>query len=91
VEERAHLDGMGSVVVAGKETHGLTQVVEVGEQNCTLSLRGGKEESILETAAMRNLGKLDMLDIVEEGLVDEEIAASVDGELAYMGFVASEF
>jgi hypothetical protein len=79
VEERGHLDGMGCV--AGKETHGLTQVVEVGD---------GKEESILETAAMRNLGKLDMR-MVEEGLVDEEIVASVDGEIAYMGFVASVF
>jgi len=88
VEERDHLDDMGCV--AGKETHGLTQVVEVGEQNCTLSLRDGKEESILETAAMRNLGKLDMR-MVEEDLVDEEIVASVDGEIAYMGFVASVF
>jgi hypothetical protein len=77
--------------VAGKEKNGLTRVVEAGEQSCTLSLRGGKEESILETAAMRNLGKLDMFDMVEEDLVDEEIVASVDGELAYMGFVASEF
>jgi hypothetical protein len=89
VEERDHLDGMNCV--AGKETHELTQVVEVGEQNYTLILCGGKEELIPETAAMRNLGKLDMLDMVEEDLVDEEIVASVDGELAYMGFVASEF
>ena len=86
--ERDHLDDMGYAV--GKETHGLTQAVEVGEQNCTLSLRGGKEESILETAAMRNLGKLDMR-MVEEDLVDEEIVASVDGEVAYMDFVASVF
>jgi len=88
VEERDHLDDMGCV--AGKETHGLTQVVEVGEQNCTLSLRDGKEESILETAAMRNLGKLDMR-MVEEDLVVEEIVASADGEIAYMDFVASVF
>ena len=88
MEERDHLDDMGCV--AGKETHGLTQVVEVGEQNCTLSLRGGKEESILETAAMHNLGKLDMR-MVEGGLVAEETVASVDGEIAYMDFVASVF
>jgi hypothetical protein len=87
-EERDHLDDMGYVV--GKETNGLTQAVEVGERNCTLSLRGGKEESILEMAAMRNLGKLDMR-MVEEDLVDEEIVASVDGEVAYMDFVASVF
>ena len=86
--ERDHLDDMGYVV--GKETNGLSQAVEVGERNCTLSLRGGKEESILETAAMHNLGKLDMR-IVEGGLVAEETVASVDGEIAYMDFVASVF